>query len=76
VCQGLAEARKVFARLGLQTASTSITLSGFLAERLGAIPQAGDAVEEGGHRFTVIRATARRASLVEIRPLEPGSENA
>jgi CBS domain containing-hemolysin-like protein len=76
VCQGLAETRKVFARLGLQTESTAITLSGFLAERLGAIPRAGDSVEEGGHRFTVTRATARRASLVEIRPLASGPEMA
>ena len=76
MCQGLAEARKVFARLGLRTESTAITLSGFLAERLGAIPRVGDTIEEGAYRFTVTRATARRASQVEIRPVASGPDRA
>lgn len=70
LCHGLAEVRKVFARLGIRPEVTAVTLSGFLAERLGAIPREGDAVEEDGHRFSVTRATVRRAVLVEVRRID------
>jgi len=48
-----------------------VTLAGFVAELVGRVPRVGDSVEWGGHRFTVIRASARRAERVEVRSLAP-----
>lgn len=43
------------------------TLGGFLALRLGRIPQPGDRVDVNGTSFTVTEADARRVGRVEVR---------
>ncbi len=69
VCRGLAETRKVFELLGIEESTESVTMAGFVAELVGRVPQAGDAVDQGGFRYTVIRASARRAERIEVRKL-------
>jgi CBS domain containing-hemolysin-like protein len=68
-CRGSAETRKVFELLGIEEETEMVTLAGFVAELVGRIPRVGDSVEWGGHRFTVTRASARRAERVEVRTL-------
>jgi CBS domain containing-hemolysin-like protein len=67
VCRGLAETRKVFELLGIEAETESVTMAGFVAELVGRVPQAGDAVEQNGVRYSVIRASARRAERIEVR---------
>jgi CBS domain containing-hemolysin-like protein len=67
VCRGLAETRKVFELLGIDETTESVTMAGFVAELVGRVPRAGDTVEQGGVRYTVIRASARRAERIEVR---------
>jgi putative hemolysin len=70
-CRGSAETRKVFELLGIESESEMVTLAGFVAELVGRVPRVGDTVEWEGHRFTVTRASARRAERIEVRPIEP-----
>jgi CBS domain containing-hemolysin-like protein len=69
VCRGLAETRKVFELLGVTSETESVTMAGFVAELVGRVPQAGDSVEQNGVRYTVLRASARRAERIEVRKL-------
>jgi CBS domain containing-hemolysin-like protein len=69
VCRGAAEMRKVLELLGLETDSEMVTLAGFVAELVGRVPRVGDAVDWEGHRFTVLRASARRAERIEVRKM-------
>jgi CBS domain containing-hemolysin-like protein len=73
VCRGLAETRKVFELLGIEEQTESVTMAGFVAELVGRVPQAGDSVERGGFRYTVIRASARRAERIEVRKVAENS---
>jgi len=67
LCRGIAEASKVFAKLGIEDVATeSKTLSGFLAEKLGSVPASGSHVDFHGHRFLVTKANNRRAERVLI----------
>lgn len=66
-CRGLVEVRQVAAKLGIEIDTEAVTLSGFLSERLGAIPRRGDEVRVGEHFFKVLKASHRRAEQVEIR---------
>jgi magnesium and cobalt exporter, CNNM family len=45
------------------------TLAGYLLERLGTIPAAGDEIEADGFRFSILEATANRVELIRIRRL-------
>ncbi len=72
-CRGSAETRKIFELLGVETESEMVTLAGFVAELVGRVPRVGDSVEWEEHRFTVTRASARRAERIEVRPTEPKS---
>jgi putative hemolysin len=68
VVRGWAETRKVFELLGIDDEDVEmVTIGGFFAELVGRVPRADDAVEWKGHRFTVLRATARRAERIEVR---------
>lgn len=71
VCRGSSETRKVFELLGVESDTEMVTLAGFTAELVGRVPRVGDAVEWEGHRFTVLRASARRAERIEVRKLAP-----
>lgn len=66
VCRGWAETRKVFKVLGIDEKTELVTLSGYLADLLGRIPQVGDAVVRAGYRFRVVKASARRAERIEV----------
>ncbi|HEY6078509.1 MAG TPA: hemolysin family protein [Polyangiaceae bacterium] len=66
VCRGMAESRKVFELLGIEEDSEMVTVAGFVAHLVGRVPRIGDTVEWHGWRFTVTRATARRAERLEI----------
>ncbi len=72
-CRGSAETRKVFELLGIEEESEMVTLAGFVADLVGRVPRVGDSVEWEGHRFTVTRASARRAERVEVRKLPVAS---
>jgi CBS domain containing-hemolysin-like protein len=49
----------------------SVTVSGWVMERLGKIPAAGDSFEFQKIKFTVTKAAARRATMVLIQLPEP-----
>lgn len=56
--------------LGIEMPETTvITLGGFLIERFGRIPRRGDQLVHDDLEFTVLEATRRRMSWVEVRPL-------
>jgi CBS domain containing-hemolysin-like protein len=48
------------------------TLAGFLLTRLGHIPKAGEQVEYGGRRLTVVEMDGRRISKVRVEQLNAG----
>ncbi len=51
------------------------TVGGFVFHVLGRIPEVGDVVDEGGHRFTVAGTEGRRATLLHIRPITVDDAN-
>jgi magnesium and cobalt transporter len=67
LCRGWAETRKVFELLGIDEEVELVTLGGFVAELLGRVPRTNDEVDWNGYRFSVLRATARRAERVAVR---------
>jgi len=76
VCRGSAETRKVFELVNIESDTEMVTLAGFVADLVGRVPRVGDVVEHEGHRFTVLRASARRAERIEVRRLEPREDEA
>jgi CBS domain containing-hemolysin-like protein len=74
VCRGMAETRKLFEILEIEEDSEMVTVAGFVAELVGRVPRIGDSVEWHGWRFTVTRATARRAERMEVERLPPTDE--
>lgn len=76
VCRGSAETRKVFELLGLETETEMVTLAGLTAELVGRVPRVGDVVTWEGHRFTVLRASARRAERIEVRKADTAAPSA
>ena len=73
VSRGLAETRKVFELFAIDEPTESVTMAGFVAELVGRVPQAGDSVEQNGVRYTVLRASARRAERIEVRKISENS---
>jgi CBS domain containing-hemolysin-like protein len=69
VCRGMAETRKLFELLEVTAESDMVTVAGFVADLVGRVPRIGDSVEWQGWRFTVTRATARRAERLEVEKL-------
>ncbi len=69
VCRGMAETRKLFDILGVDADSDMVTVAGFVADLVGRVPRIGDSVEWRGFRFTVTRATTRRAERMEVERL-------
>ena len=66
LCRGRAELRKVLDLIGETDQAESVSVGGYVAERLGRVPVVGDEVKLGEHVFVVRRATARRAERVVI----------
>jgi CBS domain containing-hemolysin-like protein len=76
-CRGIADLRGVFAELGIDaTGIDSKTVSGFLAERFGGVPQAGQQLDFGGFRFRVAKASNKRAERVLVQPSPAGASDA
>ena len=74
VCRGMAETRKLFEILSVEGDSDMVTVAGFVADLVGRVPRIGDSVEWNGYRFTVTRATARRAERMEVEKLASAEE--
>ncbi len=70
MCRGRAETRKVFDLIGENDDAESVSLGGYIAEKLGRVPVVGDSVVLGDHVFLVQRATARRAERMIVRRRE------
>jgi CBS domain containing-hemolysin-like protein len=51
-------------------------MGGFVAELVGRIPHVGDSVERNGFRYSVLRASARRAERIEVRRLTEDAPDA
>lgn len=69
VCRGRAETRAVFALIGeVDHGSESVTLGGFVAERLGRVPVQGDRVLLEKAELLVERSSARRAERIIVTP--------
>ena len=51
------------------------TAGGLVTNELERIPRVGDAVVWQGHRIEVLRADERRATLLRIEKLQPGTAN-
>jgi len=66
-CRGRAETRKVFDIIGERDEAESVSLGGYLAERLGRVPVVGDEIRLGAHIFVVQRATPHGAEHVIVR---------
>lgn len=49
------------------------TVAGFLMDRLGRVPGAGDAVDVAGYRLTVLATEGRRVAQVQVGHLAEGS---
>lgn len=47
------------------------TLAGFILFNAGEIPQQGEILEIGNHRFEILRRTATRLELIRLSPLDP-----
>jgi|GEM_PF-886760 len=65
-CRGRAETRKVFDLIDEPLDADAVSLGGYIAERLGRVPVAGDEVIVGEHVFEVKRATPRRAERILV----------
>jgi len=46
------------------------TLAGFVLMRLGHIPEAGESVEYGGRRLTVVAMDGRRIAKIRVETVE------
>lgn len=55
--------------------SDSVTLGGFMEDKLGHIPKSGDAVEYNHYVFKAILTSDRKSILVEVAPSLPNHEN-
>ncbi len=75
MCRGRAETRKVFELIGEAEETESVSLGGYLTERLGRVPVVGDAVALGNHVFLVQRASARRAERIVVEKLRSDESN-
>ncbi|MCH2108235.1 MAG: hemolysin family protein [Polyangiaceae bacterium] len=74
--RGRAETRKLFSLLEIEaTEFESVSVGGLMAELLGRMPRAGDAVEIQGVEFRILRATARKAERILVLPPEKVSED-
>jgi len=72
--RGRMELEHINERLGLGLSSEeSVTLGGFLCERLGHIPQAGETYREGKVRFEVVNLKGNRIGQVLIKRAGIGS---
>lgn len=62
--------------LPVEESSDYQTIAGLLLARLGRIPQGGEAIVEGGYRFTVVDMEGPRIARVRIEPSVPEDKDA
>ena len=77
-CAGSTETRHLLELLDIDEEAVSATLTGWIADVIGRIPQTGDIVRSYGLQLTVMEASPRRAELVEVRRISsepPESQN-
>jgi len=48
------------------------TLGGYVMDRFGRVPRAGDEIDDGQYRFTVLRMAGRRIGALRIEQTGPG----
>ena len=68
IVAGIASLSKVFEVMEIEEDqdTQSVTISGWLTERMGKIPQVGEGIEFGGFRISVSEATPKRVMYVKI----------
>ncbi len=75
LADGRARLRLVEEALGFDFSDTNTeTLAGYVMERLGKIPAAGDSFQENGYRFQVVRTVGKLAAAVTITPVNQEEE--
>jgi len=76
VCKGRAETRKVFKVLGIQgDRQDSVTIGGYIANRLGRVPVVGDEIAIEHVKIRVVRASSRRVERIEITQLGKAAQS-
>jgi CBS domain containing-hemolysin-like protein len=76
IVSGLLRPDEVRDRTGIEVPEGRYeTLAGFVLERLGRLPEEGDAVEVGGVRLTVTGLEGRRVARLRATPLRPPRED-
>ncbi|MCK5806337.1 MAG: cobalt transporter, partial [Lentisphaeria bacterium] len=50
------------------------TVGGYVMERLGRLPRAGDVAEDERYLFRIVKMTGRRVAAVRIEPRKTGRE--
>jgi CBS domain containing-hemolysin-like protein len=81
VIDALAPVEEIAETLGIEAPEGEYeTLSGFMMEQMGRIPEVGEVLEYGGYRFTVEAADPRRvervrAERIQVVPVEEEGRN-
>jgi CBS domain containing-hemolysin-like protein len=70
LCRGWAETRKVFEAMDIEDDTDTVSIGGFVAERVGRMPRVGDVVRYGPIELRVLQASARRAEAVGVRRVD------
>ncbi|MBQ1413650.1 MAG: HlyC/CorC family transporter [Clostridia bacterium] len=75
IVAGIASLSKVFEVMEIEEdeETQAVTISGWLTERMGKIPQVGEGIEFGGFRISVSEATPKRVMYVKIIRINDGS---
>lgn len=68
IVAGIASLSKVFEMMEIEEdeETEAVTISGWLTERMGKIPQVGEGIEFGGFRISVSEATPKRVVYVKM----------
>jgi CBS domain containing-hemolysin-like protein len=73
---GRADVAELREQVGLDLSQeTGRTVSGFVATRLGRIPEVGDSIAESGFVLTVERMAVRRVAILRIKQIRDGTTN-
>jgi len=67
---GGADPEEMFDYLGMEEEADSVTVSGWVMDELGKVPEKGDSFVHGGMRFTVMETDGMRASEILIQKEE------
>ena len=71
--QGTLELEEFFEEFGISDEeSEADTVSGWVMEKLGKIPEEGESFEYGGYQITISKIVSRRITEVKLKKLETG----